>query len=368
MMNENNINAFYSKISREYEAFDSLQIGDKIVELGDILAGLGKQLINQNSTEEMHIVLTYYSNNIDIEIDRFRIRRDGKWYPAHFLRLNILTIEFLSDLLLLKKYPDKDHCIYLFSKYRRNVENAAGHLDHAAYYNKIYAHFQYRPTFEWWQNVPLASNGMYFLLFHEWAHTQKQLVSETVELFQKFQEVIPSWNSFFDASILDQDKVKGELEEIACDFIALSILDRSLKESESSINPVSVALYALTCIPLYSVILSFYHTQDYQNFDEMFSNFDKSLDDLLDRRFQERFRNLATVLAVTQYGRNFFAGVDMERIGKDILDIISCFFKNIAAFWEDELIPGFNTFSSLDIEERKKYYLNKADSPFIKIY
>ena len=359
-MNPETMDGFYRHMSLEYGGYGPIAFDKKIVELGDILGKSAKSIVTEaksivteDLTEELSVVLGYYSSDINAYIIPSNEKRK---YPA-YVQLNLLTLEFLSDFLLFAKYPDRNHCVYIFSKYRKNADNAAHRTEHAAYYNKLHRDFQYQSTFDWWNYVPLAAHGIYFLLFHEWAHTQRQLVLRTINLLQEMRSTLSKVSSL--------DGVALDDEEIACDFIALTLLDGALEKSKSGGDALRIAVQTLAFIPLYYLIVSFSHggKDEYVNRDF----FDEQLD-LIDERLKIRLANLAYAVEIARIAGGLFQKFHSQSATEDTFRILQTFYERLSDFWVSELLSGFDAFIAQDIEERKQYYLSKNVSPLVQIY
>ncbi len=352
-MNSKDMDAFYRYMSVQYGMADSIAFDERISKLGDFLGKSAKSIVNmrleKNSAEELYVVLGYYISDIYPHV-RYMRKLNVK-----YVQLNLLTLEFLADFLMFKKYPDKNHCIYLFSKYRKNIDNAANHTEYAAYYNRLYQNFKYQPSFDWWNYMSVGTSGIFFLLGHEWAHTQRRFISCTSGLLQMFQSTILSEIPSLSKVVLD--------EEVACDFIALSILDTVLKESKSNVDAQRIAMQALAVIPLYSLIRSFAHVKN--------ENGDDNLDNALiriDEWLKTRLESVSLAVEIAHETHLLFQSIDVQSSVKDIFRLIQIFYEHLSDFWMNDLVPGFNAFASQNIEERKKYYLSKNISHLIQIY
>lgn len=308
--------AFYSKLRSSF-ANGPMECDEDRKTLGKGIGTVAKDLMNNNSHEEIHVAVGYYS--VDISPHIIELRQP---YPASFLQFNMLSVDFLADMLLFKEHHDKSRCIYLFSKYRKIIDESLGNFDYANHYGEICQQFQAPLVSDYQEALLLAGRTISFLLFHEFTHTYHKLYDSGKILLHHIEGIIRESH----ISILQDEEAT---EEAICDYAALHMFAQAMEQETEYPKTILFenALYSLLCPPLYKAIY-------------YLSASPKESLDLGLSLLAKRLEIIGIALICFQkYGdEKIFQDIDMSGILKNSSKIVSEFLESMASFWKEDML------------------------------
>lgn len=313
-----------------------------------VLAGIGQILAKGVSADfkqlfgnDFHVAMGYYSKDLKADIGFLNS------YPSRItLFFNLYLTEFIADYLFYLENKNDTVICYIYGKQLRNFEYHTGNQEMAAFYNKMY--FNAKNTLgdvrtEHYLKALILSE---FVIIHEWAHQQEDLISPLQAQLNKMQEEML-------LGLTPKD-----MEEIACDCSALIIMESLKYKSKARITKeeiLGVSANLMILINLYSCFSEF--TIDSINSGNQ--NTTKKLDEVVDT-LGKRATGLMLLIAFLQKNGDFFQNTDLIRT-RDIFETTGNLLENVKHIINTDLNNDIKSFQMLPVEEKKAYYLSEPE-------
>ena len=324
-------------LQKMYSFLGPLEPDKNIIKISKTFSELAKVTINIYQGSESYVALGYYSSDIKVNYGHF-----PSLPYIDILYINMLEMEFISDLLCFSKNRDKEHFLYLFSKYMRYHENRAKNWEAGKFYNWIYSRYSNKPEFNYLKYINHAGLGSYFLLIHELMHTNSKMLESTIKLFKT-----PPTNIYFNK--ISEEKTK----EVACDFAALACMaqiecQKKFNITENEMLEIALLqIFAIGLFPLLSGLLI-------SNINNKKSNINNKTSKLFDVT-NNRFQYLMYTIKTAKNGKMFFSDVDISSVFDNTTDVVLAFLNNIAKFLENDLIAETEIYNSMIDDEKEKF-------------
>lgn len=246
MQDEKTIADIQVAARRTYQSkrIPTMQPDKTLIEISNHWIDTLKPAINLSHAEEVYSIVDYKLGNICPHVEQYRINKRN----LSAVSFNLLFMEMMADLLHFQDMQTMEYIEYFFSKYMRQIEAYHHNNVEATFYNQIYSQYTGKKEYSYLPYLKLASAGSFFLAFHEWTHTEPEMLSSTQHLFLSDQDMLPC---FQDTS----GKLNNNLlEEYCCDFTALCLcigrnLEKSLGLSQKEF--ISYAVISLSIPGLY---------------------------------------------------------------------------------------------------------------------
>ena len=338
-----------------------------MVEIGSNILSIAKELMNNDTKDELFISVEYRIRNIETHIDVFQATCDHKGCIlktgyGSVLVFNLLFFELLSDLLLFQTKPDQITCEYVLSKYSRLI--AAIHdRNVACFYNwllqKNKSNSDLNNVTQWQK----SSLGCLFILLHEWVHVHPDFITLPSKLFITSEDFLnllgkikeDTYNRIKENNPnLDEASINNMIEErmveVYCDFSALvfaSILDIDKLYDCTKTELVGISLMALSIPGVYNFLKNIRINGKPEDI--------KAMADTLLIELKERIQMLIYAVKISCNSKVFFGDCDASIALKYGLEPIQSFINECGKYYIESIKTKLQQFNQMTDEEREKY-------------
>ena len=344
MIPESTKKAIKQKLYKTYLELIPLPPSSEIQGFGKSLLELVIAMFNEQNQKEHLVSLGYYAEDIKTCIVRYRV----KGTDIDVVFPNLLTYEFLSDLMVYANQKCGITSVLLFSKYMRNIELAYGDADSAQFYNWLFHKSFIEPEYDGRQYYNLAAAGSVFLMFHELVHTDTELKARYAEIL------------FEPADI--QELMKGQenelIEEAICDFTSIAIIANYNLEKYFSCSKeeiLKVSMLSLFLPSIYDLFLTFRKRFTCKDAEPKV----KPIDIL-----KSRFLLMSAIMKKAKLSGLFFEQYDIKAAMDFAGNTIEHFLWSLGELLQSDLLSEIDSFNLLTDEEKEEYSLARPERPW----
>lgn len=310
-----------------------LEPDERLKAIAGELAAPAKQVVNASRTGgENYVAIGCCCSSLAASLGRITS------LPGSMVMfINMLAIDFAGDFLAFVREPGPGRFEYLFSKYMRHLELASGNATAALMYEEILS--RRRREYSGGAHIHLAASSYAFVMLHEMAHTQPELIESFSELFH--EKLISRYFA---------GQSKAELVESACDFMALISFSQlagiEKMKPDLAAELYEAAIFQLLLPALYSFMPSLLIDEINRH-----GSGTKAFSDALMDAVAKRMGNLSIVALTARLNGNLPDSFDLagltEKVQRGISEYLSC----MAQFLGSRLISEVEDFNLRHREE-----------------
>lgn len=327
------------KLINMYSSLWAMEPPEAIIGIGKMIANAVYTIFKDLLGDDFHVAMGYYGKDLKADIGYLNSYRSR---PTFFF--NLYLTEFIADYFLYLEDGNDSVIHYFYGKQLRNFEFHSGNKELAAFYNKMYLDAKKNLGEISKEHITKAVIISIFVILHEWAHQNKELVTSMQAILNKQQE--EGKLTFLTSE---------DMKEISCDCIALIMMESM--ENYEAIMPyeeiLGVSSNLMILINLYRCFSDF--TLDSINGgNRLLINKLHEVTNTLSRRAT----GLIALIALLRTQGDFFQDIDLYRT-KHIFEATGALLDNFKRIINMNSNNDIKEFQMIPIEKKKEYYLSK---------
>ena len=170
-----------------YSEYRQMQPPETLKPSAEYLMKLAKGYINMGDDGERLVSVAYYADDIVPRLSKLRVCKEN----VKVLSLNLMTMEFLADMLVFREYRDIGSFEYVIGKYLRLQQDDKDNVGFVRFFSWLYSQYKDQPRYDYTKHLARAVAGCAFLVMHEWSHTQEDLIGNIMPLLDSTEEIKP---------------------------------------------------------------------------------------------------------------------------------------------------------------------------------